>query len=192
MLNLIISRHVGTHWRHRTLKIGQCAWMGPRGWEGSFGMLAHNATRVVICPRWVITNLRPRLSPDEVSSTAGHRPLARKRDPLTSSWTAAVKTCARANQHEPSSDLVISVRSKKKKKKRRGRKTHRPGEWHGRQIYVAWTSFHDGQPSFHFSEMDPETLTHWWASMCPASVELEFLGSSRRLIGLMGVDPAVT
>lgn len=59
MLNLIISRHVGTHWRHRTLKIGQCAWMGPRGWEGSFGMLAHNATRVVICPRWVITNLRP-------------------------------------------------------------------------------------------------------------------------------------
>lgn len=191
MLNLIISRHVGTHWRHRTLKIGQCAWMGSRGWEGSFGMLAHNATRVVICPRWVITNLRPSPFPWRGLIHRGTQTSREKARPVD-----LIVNRGRQNMRarEPARALFGSGNfgKEQKKKKRRGRKTHRPGEWHGRQIYVAWTSFHDGQPSFHFSEMDPETLTHWWASMCPASVELEFLGSSRRLIGLMGVDPAVT
>ena len=155
------------------------------------------ATRVVICPRWVITSLRPsRPVRDRGVWRRALRESGALADPIVNRGRQKSRARARVREHGACLDLWQFRRGAKKEEA--GVKTHRREEWHGRQIYIytrrgsASTMAHPR--SFHFGEMGLETPKHRLPRTRPtAAFELEFLlflpppPGSRRLIGLMGV-----
>lgn len=150
------------------------------------------ATRVVICPRWVITSLRPsRPARDRGVWRRALRESGALADPIVN--RGRQKSRARVREHEACLDLWQFRRGAKKEEA--GVKTHRREEWHGRQIYTrrgsASTMAHPR--SFHFGEMGLETPKHRLPRTRPTAGSswnfffLSFPPGFRRLIGLMGV-----
>lgn len=115
------------------------------------GVATRVATRVVICPRWVITSLRPsRPVRDRGVWRRALRESGALADPIVNRGRQKSRARARVREHGACLDLWQFRRGAKKEEA--GVKTHRREEWHGRQIYIyiyaAWISFHDGPSTF--------------------------------------------
>lgn len=93
------------------------------------------ATRVVICPRWVITSLRPsRPVRDRGVWRRALRESGALADPIVNRGRQKSRARARVREHGACLDLWQFRRGAKKEEA--GVKTHRREEWHGRQIYI--------------------------------------------------------